>query len=201
MMIDAIIAKVKGFIVSPVESFQAARPDTTDTAVPYLIALLLVHAAMTAIVSLIGISVMGMLSPMMPWFAMPVVIFFGVLIGGAIVTILFSLWLHLWVYLLGGRKGLFETAKAVIYGMTPGMLLGWIPFIGFLFCLWSIVLQIIGIRELQEMSSGKALVAMVIAVMVPLIVLVLLAMYFFISTVSMSAMPVAPYNEQPPLLF
>jgi len=201
MMIDAIIAKVKGFIVSPVESFRAARPDGTDVAVPYLIALLLVHAAMIAIISLIGITAMGMLSPMIPRFAMPVVIFFGVLIGGAIVTILFSLWLHLWVYLLGGRKGLFETAKAVIYGMTPGMLLGWIPFIGFLFCLWSIVLQIIGVRELQDMSSGKALVAMIIAVMVPLIVLVLLAMYFFISTVSMSAMPVAPYNEQPPLLF
>ena len=201
MMIDAIIAKVKGFIVSPVESFRAARPDGTDVAVPYLIALLLVHAAMIAIISLIGITAMGMLSPMIPRFAMPVVIFFGVLIGGAIVTILFSLWLHLCVYLLGGRKGLFETAKAVIYGMTPGMLLGWIPFIGFLFCLWSIVLQIIGVRELQDMSSGKALVAMIIAVMVPLIVLVLLAMYFFISTVSMSAMPVAPYNEQPPLLF
>ena len=194
MMIDAIIAKVKGFIVSPVESFRAARPDGTDTVVPYLISLLLVHAAMMAIISLVGITAMGMLSPMMPRFAMPVVIFFSVLIGGAICTIIFSLWLHLWVYLLGGRKGLFETAKAVIYGMTPSMLLGWIPFLGFLFFLWSIVLQIIGIRELQEMSSGKALVAMIIAVMVPLILLVLLAMYFFVSMVSMSQVPMAPYN-------
>ncbi len=201
MMIDAIIAKVKGFIVSPVESFQAARADGTDVAAPYLIALLLVHAIMTAIISFIGISVMGMFTHMMPRFAMPVVIFFGVLIGGAVLTILFSLWLHLWVYLLGGRKGLLETAKAVIYGSTPGMLLGWIPFVGFLFCLWSIVLQIIGVRELQEMSSGKALIAMIIAVMVPLIILVLLAMYFFISMVSMSAVPVVPYNEHPPLMF
>ena len=195
MMIDAIIAKVQGFIVNPVESFRAARPDGTDVAVPYLIALLLIHAAMTAIISLIGISVMGMLSPMMPRFAMPVAIFFGVLIGGAILTILFSLWLHLWVHLLGGRKGLMETAKAVIYGMTPAMLLGWIPFIGFLFCLWSVVLQIIGIRELQEMSSGKALLVMIIAVMLPLIVLVLLALYFFVSMVSVSPVPVAPYNS------
>jgi len=194
MNIDAIIAKVKGFIVSPVGSFQAARTDGTDAVAPYFITLLLVHAVMAAIVTLIGISVMGMLSPMMPRFAMPVVIFFGALIGGAILTLLFSLWLHLWVYLLGGRKGLFETAKAVIYGMTPGMLLGWIPFIGFLFCLWSVVLQIIGIRELQEMSSGKALVAMIIAVMVPLIVLVLLAMYFFINVASASAVSAAPYN-------
>lgn len=194
MMIDAIIAKAKGFLISPVETFQASRADGTDAAAPYLIVLLLVHAVMVAIITFIGISVMGMFAPMMPMFAMPVVIFFGVLIGGAVLTILFSLWLHLWVYLLGGRKGLLETAKAVVYGLTPAMLLGWIPLIGFLFCLWSVVLQIIGVRELQEMSSGKALAALVIAVMIPLIILVLLAMYFFISTVHMSAVPVAPLN-------
>lgn len=194
-MIDAIITKAKGFIFSPVESFQAARTDGTEVVAPYLIALLLVHALMAAIISFIGISVMAMFVPhMMPVFALPVFIFFGVIIGGAILTILFSLWLHLWVYILGGRKGLIETAKAVIYGSTPGMLLGWIPLIGFLFCLWSIVLQIIGVRELQEMSSGKALAALVIAVMIPLIILVLLAMYLFVSTVSMSAVPVAPLN-------
>lgn len=201
MMFDAIIEKAKGILLSPVETFQASRAEGTDAAAPYLIVLLLVHAIMTAIVSLIGISVIGMFAHMMPRFAMPVVIFFGALIGGAVLTILFSLWLHLWVYLLGGRKGLLETAKAVIYGLTPAMLLGWIPFVGFLFCLWSVVLQIIGVRELQEMSSGKALAALVIAVMIPLIILVLLAMYFFISMVSMSTVPVAPYNEQPPLLF
>lgn len=194
MMIDAIIAKGKGFLFSPVETFQASRADGTDVAAPYLIALLLVHAIMTAIISFIGMSVMGMFTHMMPRFAMPVAVFFTVLIGGAILTILFSLWLHLWVYLLGGRKDLLETAKAVIYGLTPAMLLGWVPFVGFLFCLWSVVLQIIGVRELQEMSSGKALLALVIAVMLPLIVLVLLAMYFFVSMVSMSSVPVAPYN-------
>lgn len=194
MTIDEIIGKAKGFLLVPVEGFQAARADGIDVAAPYLLALLLVHAALVAIITLIGISATAMFPYMMPGFAMPVALFFAILIGGAVLTIVFSLWLHLWVYVLGGRKGLTETAKAVIYGMTPGMLLGWIPFIGFIFCIWSMVLQIIGVRELQEMSSGKALVAMVIAVMVPLIVLVLLAMYFFISTVSLSPVPAAPAN-------
>jgi len=194
MTIDEIIAQAKGFLLAPVESFRAARPDGTDRPVPYLLALLLCHAALVAVISLIGISATGMFPHMMPRFAMPVAIFFGILIGGAVLTVIFSLWLHLWVYVLGGRKGLLETAKAVVYGMTPAMLLGWIPFIGFVFCIWSLVLQIIGVRELQEMSSGKALVAMVIAVTIPLVVLVLLAMYFFISTVSMSGVPVAPAN-------
>lgn len=192
MTIDEIITRAQGFILTPVESFQAARADGTDAAAPYLIALLLVHAVMTAIISFIGISAMGTFAHMMPRFAMPVVVFFCVLIGGTVLTILFSLWLHLWVHILGGSKGLLETAKAVIYGMTPGMLLGWIPFIGVLFCIWSFVLQIIGVRELQEMSSGKALAAMIIAVMIPLIILVLLAMYFFISMVSFSHVPDVP---------
>ena len=194
MMIDAIIAKIKGFIVSPVASFRNSRTDETNVVAPYLVALLLVHAVLTAVIAFIGISTMGMFTHMMPGFAMPVVIFFCVLIGGALMTALFSVWLHLWVYIMGGRKGIMQTAKAVIYGMTPGMLLGWIPLAGFLFCLWSIVLQIIGVRELQEISSGRALLALIIAVMVPLILLILLAMYFFIGTVSTSSVPASPYN-------
>jgi hypothetical protein len=194
MMIDSIPEKIKGFLLTPVESFRNARADGTDTAAPYLIALLFIHAVLAAVISFIGINTMGMFGQMKLGLALPVIVFFGVLVCGAVVTIVFSLWLHLWVYLLGGRKGLLQTVKAVIYGMTPTMLLGWIPFLGFLFFLWSIVLQIIGVRELQEINSGKALVAMIIAVMVPLILLVLIAMYFFIGAVSTSAIPMAPYN-------
>jgi len=41
-------------------------------------------------------------------------------------------WLHLFVYLLGGRKGYLQTLKSVTFGSTPAMLFGWIPFIGWL---------------------------------------------------------------------
>jgi hypothetical protein len=194
MMIDQIIAKAKGFIISPVESFQGARVDGTEAAAPYFIALLFFYAVLTAIITFVGINVMGMFTRYMPGFALPVVIFFCIMIGGAIATILFSLWLHLWVYIVGGHKGVLQTAKAVTYGMTPALLLGWIPFLGFIFCLWSILLQIIGIRELQEISSGRALLAVMIAVMVPLILLILIAMYLFISTVSTSVAPVPAVN-------
>jgi hypothetical protein len=194
MMIDEIVAKAQGFILSPVESFQAARDDGTNVVAPYFIALLFFHAVLTAIIAFAGISAMGMLTRMMPGFALQVVVFFCVLIGGTIVLVLFSLWLHLWVYVVGGRRGILQTGKAVCYGLTPALLLGWIPFLGFIFCLWSIVLQIIGIRELQEISSGRALLAVMIAVMVPLILLILIAMYLFIATVSTSVAPVPQVN-------
>ena len=194
MMIDEIIAKAKGFLLSPVESFQGARADGTEAAAPYFIALLFFHAVLTAIISFVGINVMGLFTQCMPGFALPVVIFFCIMIGGAIATILFSLWLHLWVYIVGGRKGVLQTAKAVTYGMTPALLLGWIPFLGFIFCLWSILLQIIGVRELHEISSGRALLAVMIAVMVPLILFILIAMYLFIATASTSVAPVPVVN-------
>jgi hypothetical protein len=97
MMIHDIIAKAEGFLVHPVESFQGARADGTEAAAPYFVALLFFHAVITAIMAFIGISLMGMFTQYMPGFTLPVVILFCVLIGGAIATILFSLWLHLWV--------------------------------------------------------------------------------------------------------
>ncbi len=86
----------------------------------------------------------------------------GAFIGGAI--------LHIFVYLVGGRKGLEQTIKAVMYGSTPGLLLG-LPIIGFIAGIWSLVMEIIGIRQLHELTTGKA----VLAVLIPIIIAVILA--------------------------
>ena len=53
--------------------------------------------------------------------------------------------------------------------------------------------MILGIRELQEISSSRALFVMIIAVLVPLAVLILIAMYFYIAMAS-QAVPSAPLN-------
>ena len=53
--------------------------------------------------------------------------------------------------------------------------------------------MIIGIRELQEISSSRPLVVMIIAVMVPLVILIIIAMYFFVAMAS-PAVPSAPLN-------
>jgi hypothetical protein len=117
-----------------------------------------------------------------------------VLIGGTILLLLFTAWVHLLVWLAGGRKGIFRTFKALTYGLTPSYLLHWIPFIGFLFDLWAIILMTLGIRELQEISSGRALVVMFIAIMVPVFFLILIAMYFIVAATGIQAMPVPAYN-------
>ena len=120
---------------------------------------------------------------------LPVIVFIAALVGGFILTLIFAAWVHLWVYIFGGRKGIMQTVNAIIYGHTPRLLFGWIPVIGFIFTLWSLVLNIFGIRELQEISGVKATLALAIAIIIPLAIIVIAAAYFLISTVTMTGLP------------
>ena len=193
-MIDPIVTRVKGFLLKPVETFQQFKNDEPGVVFSYFAALLLLHAILSAIIALIGIETMPRYAGIPEGIAVPVIVFFMALAGGFIVTLIFAAWLHLWVYILGGRKGIMQTFKAIIYGHTPRLLLGWIPFIGFVFMLWSLVLGILGIRELQEMSTGKAILAVAIAVMIPLVIILLVAAYFITSYMTTTAIPYPPSN-------
>ena len=182
-------------LTNPVETFRQSKNDEAAGAFTYFGVLLLINAILSAIVATIGMSVMPAFAG--PSFGplMPVAIFLMMLVGGAIATLVFSAWLHLWVYILGGRNGIMQTVYAVIYGNTPRLLFGWIPFVGILFALWSLILGIIGIRELQEMGTGRAALAVIIAILIPLILIILLAAYLFVSSTSMmTAVPEAPEN-------
>jgi hypothetical protein len=189
-MLDALLAKATGFIVNPVESFQQSRVDELRTVLTYFVQLLLFDAIMTAIVSLLESLVLPGIVPRLFGHFLPLVMFLGVLIGGTILLLVFAVWVHILVYAAGGRKGISQTFKALTYGLTPSYLLHWIPLIGIVFDLWSIVLMILGIREIQEISSGRALVVMIIAVMVPLVILIIIAMYL-IAAMSSQALPLA----------
>jgi Yip1 domain len=193
-MLDALIIKVKGFITNPVETFRQSRADETRTVVAYFILLLIFDAIMSGIVALLEYLIFPL--GMSPIFGIvfPVVMFCGVILGGTILLLLFTAWVHLLVWLAGGRKGIFLTFKALAYGLTPSYLLQWIPFIGFFFNLWSIILMMLGIRELQEISGGRALVVMFIAIMVPVFIIILMVMYFVVAATGTHPVPVPAYN-------
>lgn len=184
-MITSIVEKVKGFLMNPNDAFRQAKGDEPAAVLPYFAVLLLINAVITAAlisVFMIGTSPLpGLVTGGIPG---ALLLFILILAGGFLCTLVFGAWLHLWVYIFGGRQGIWQTIKAVMYGSTPSLLFGWIPFIGFVFTLWSIVLGIFGIRELQEISSLKATLAVAFAVMIPLILLIIVAAYFMIATVT-----------------
>ena len=82
-------------------------------------------------------------------------------IGGA--------WLHLWVYVLGGKQGIKQTWKAMIYASTPSLLLGWIPFINIFTGLWSFILTLLFIGDMQKIGWPKTLLAIVLAGEIPIL--------------------------------
>jgi hypothetical protein len=190
-MLDTILTKVQGFLFNPVETFRKSRDDEPGPVFAYFIALLLFDAILTTLITLLGIG-SKMFEGMMPAIGSPVVLFVAIFVGGFIFTLLGSVWIHLWVWMVGGRKGIFQTIKAIMYGMTPNLLLGWVPLVGIVFFIWAIILEILGIRELHEISASKAVIAMAIAIIIPLILLILAAAYFMISSTSVVTSVVAP---------
>ncbi|OPX71924.1 MAG: Yip1 domain protein [Methanoregulaceae archaeon PtaB.Bin108] len=191
-----IIETAKGFLMQPVQAFQKARRIELGDAIKYFIILLIINAILTVIVDLImGSAILSAINQTMGQFGMGEIFLvetIGVVIG-AIVLVIVSLimvfiiggWLHLFVYLLGGRKGYLETVKALIFGSTPYMLIGWIPLIGIILGgIWSLILSILGIRELHQISTGRAAGAVILAAIIIVIIIALIAAWFIISLVS-----------------
>lgn len=183
--------KVKGFMFNPSETFNRAKPDTLGDAFKYFIVFLIIYAILYSVVFSVFFAAMmslfgPMFEPMMPFIGgafgagLAVVLFIMMLVFSIIGIFIIGLWLHLWVYLVGGRRGVVQTIKALMYGVTPSFVLGWIPVIGIIAGIWSIVVEIIGIRQLHEISTGKAVVAYILAIAIPIIMYAaIIAMFVF----------------------
>jgi hypothetical protein len=81
--------------------------------------------------------------------------------------------LHLFVLLMDGKKGVRETIKTTMFAATPMLLLGWIPFIGILGGIWSFVLLILGFRDNNGLSLEKSVIAAILPVVLWWILLIL----------------------------
>ena len=79
-------------------------------------------------------------------------VFMALLFGVFLVGFL----LHVFVILMDGKKGVKETLKTTMFAATPGLLLGWIPFVCIIGWVWSFVLLILGFRDNNGLSFEKA---------------------------------------------
>ncbi len=200
-MVLSIGERIRGFLFSPSETFDTSKEDTIGDAFKYYVVILLILAVIVAIIGAVGFSlILGMFSQYLPPETLSlaamgpllaVVLFIVVLVGGIIGVFIDGLWIHLWVYIVGGRKGVGQTIKAVMYGATPYCLLGWIPIVNFIAEIWMIVVAILGVRQLHEISTGKAVLAVILAIIIPAIIIVAI-----VASV-MSALPQGPMCTWP----
>ncbi len=186
---------MKGFILSPVETFRKVKDTDYGDALVYFLILVLINTVLSVPIMLVllpstwfsGIfAMLGLGTLKGVW-----IIIFAVMMIVAALIFLFigAAWLHLWVYVFGGRNGYRETLKALAFGNTPALLLGWIPLLGILAWIWSLVLSVLGVRELQEISTGRALGAGIVAILIPLLLVVLLAAFLFIAYTEVTPLP------------
>jgi len=192
---------MKGFLLSPLESFRKVRDTDWGDSIRYYLILLVINAVLSAIVS-IGMAstawttfsaLFTQAGVLLPAAAGTGVIFIALLmiIVQFVLVFIGAAWLHLFVYILGGRRGYLQTLKALTFGSTPAMLFGWIPVIGFLAGIWSLILGIFGIRELQDMTTVRAAIAIILAVLAILLIVIVIAAFFFIAYSVVTPVPVS----------
>jgi hypothetical protein len=191
---------MKGFLLSPVETFRTVRDTDWGDSLRYYLVLLAINAILSALVSLATASAAWTtFSDLVRMAGVPLPVVAGtgvILIALVMIIVQFVLvfigaaWLHLFVYLLGGRRGYLQTLKAATFGSTPGMLFGWVPIIGFLAGIWSFVLGIFGLRELHDMTTVKAALAVILSILLVIVIAIAIAAFFVIAYSEITPVPV-----------
>ena len=186
--------KVKGFLDSPTPTFGRVKQDTLGDAVKYTLIWLVISGALLGLTFVPTLDVIagmfGAVLPLLTWLhsigflVIPVMVGYMV-VGGIASLFIGSAWTHLWVYLLGGREGFTQTFKAVAYGATPSYAFGWIPFVGLIAgSIWALVLNIIGIRELHGITTGRAVGAYLLAIFIPGVIITFIIIFIIIMRVA-----------------
>ena len=83
---------------------------------------------------------------------------------------------HLLVLIFGGKQGYKETFKATAYSMAPNIF-SIIPIVNWAAGIYSIVLQIMGIKHRQKLSWGKSVA--VVLIPIGLVFVAVFIFYFF----------------------
>jgi len=186
--------KVKGFLGAPLNTFNNVEAEALGSALKYFTIWVVIYAILRTIVfytlerrvfqtlwDLLGLSDAAVYRFDPVTFALLAVLgaFASLFISGSLT--------HLFVRAFGGRKGYRNTIKAFAYGNTPLFLFGWIPFVGMLFPLWALVLNIIGIRQLHEISTGRAIGAVLLGIVALVIIAVLIGLLVVLLVVVLAA--------------
>ncbi|WAI00174.1 YIP1 family protein [Methanogenium organophilum] len=184
-MSTGFLDNVKGFLLDPTGTLTAHKDESLGDALPYYLILLAIYGLLNGIFIGLGYGIAGSfsgLSAALTAFGAIGTIIVAIvvmIIAGLIALFIGGCILHIFVYIAGGRKDISTTLRAVIYSATPNLLFGWIPFIGFLAGVWSLVLEVLAIRELHEISTARAVIAVILPFIL-MFVLIALALAFFL---------------------
>ena len=175
---------VKGFISKPTETFRAVPEDTLGDALKYAVIWYTIFGAITGLIMAVMFrvtsNVISSEFDIPDWITSLGFLLIPILailscIFAIIYILVWGAWQHLCVLICGSGKGYTQTVKASAYGNTPSYLFGWIPYIGGLIgFIGSLIVTIIGLRELHGISTGRAIAAWTLSMVLPFTLVIIL---------------------------
>lgn len=165
--VGSFVETVRGVVLAPVGFFSGLQRQG-DYLSPLIFALIVweISALLTSVISVVtgNMGLGGFISALIfaPVFA-AVVLFVG--------SGIFHLLVMLFIKPNSGYEATFRTAS---YASVP-MLVSWVPVVGWIVGLYGVVLAVLGIRELHETSTGKAVLVVLLPSAVALLIGVMLA--------------------------
>ena len=174
--------KVKKVMTSPTEFFEKIKGEEgIGEAFKYYIIFSLIYNLLFGTLTVFGLSgvpIEGMGPFAVLGIFLPIVSFILSLFSVFIITGI----IHVFAMVFVGKGDYSATFKAMAYGATPSLLFGWLPFVGPIFSIYSLYLQLKGISALHQVSMGRAFL---IIFLIPLIIVIILLVlgFFFLSAI------------------
>ena len=170
-----ILEKAKGFLSEPSNAFESSKYDRIEDALKYYVIVSAIFSALLALMIALMSSIAGpALSAYLniPGAGLADILsnFILFLIMMIVTLFIWSGVLHIFIYIMGEKKEFKATIKAVMYASTPLALFGWLP----LGWIWSWVLQIMGIKQYHDITTGKAIATVVIPIMISFLIAIVL---------------------------
>lgn len=190
--------KAPSFMLSPTKAFKTVENEDWTESIGYFTNFLTIFAILSAVAvavtfalilwlleSFLALFQIGVLAPALelsitPPIEMVAIMAIAIFIGGLVGVFIGGLWVHMWVYAVGGREGVGQTMKAMAYGSTPALLLGWIPIINLIAVMWSMAISIMGMKELHKISVGRVFLAYILSLVVGIPLTFIISVTLFI---------------------
>ena len=182
--------RILGLLFHPVDTFRLVYEEEWTESLKYYLVLLVIFTILDGLIAGFFIYAMGLVAGITEFIPVPLLfalIFIGIFVVNLICLFLMGGFMHIFVLLFGGNRGYFETCKVLAYSSTPSLLLGWIPVIGVVGWVWTFVLNVTGIQELQNLSTPRALATVILPICI-LFIVFLIIYFLFIFLILMGTM-------------
>lgn len=146
-----------------------------------------IYGILSGIVTMLGIGVTGP-SPLGTGPMAIVSSLVASVIGGVIFLFILAAFFHIGLKIVGG-KGAYEATFRVMSYATSTSLLIWIPYIGVLFGLYNLYLNVVGMSTVHQIGKGRALIGIILPLIVLAVLFALFLVAFLGSLVALLGLP------------